>query len=337
MQCPSCQFENMPGLTRCGRCGGALHSGAVQVDVNPPRATARRKRLRKQFSALPKLREQAEILSGRVGMTLIPEWTMPHAPESSILWRLIVPGWAQSYLGHRIRGRIIFGSYLACFLSGLLMIGTGWGTLLLGLAVAGHAVSILDIVLLETDSRWERLGKGAVTVAVLLGGLYVPLWWASLYVASPLVIPRAAYPFEQGDVLLTNNLFRPQAGDAVVYNIPYRQFGGQVAGRNANVVLQGWRIDRILAGPGQTLAFDGKSFTLDGLPAPHLPLNPRRYRSPFALTARDGEWILLPTTDQYATEEMLAEIGRVPVRNVLGRVVLQLHPLTQFGRIRSLP
>lgn len=337
MQCPSCQFENMPGLTRCGRCGGALHSGAVQVDVNPPRASARRKRLRKQFSAIPKLREQAETLSAQVGKTLIPEWVMPDVPESSILWRLIVPGWGQSYLGHRLRGRIIFWSYLACFLSGLLMIGTGWGTLLLGLAVAGHAVSVLDVVLRESDSRFERLGKGAMTIAALLGGIYVPLWWASLFVASPLVIPRAAYPFERGDVLLTNNLFRSQVGDAVVYNIPYIRFGGQVDGRNANVVLEGWRIDRILAGPGQTLAFDGKSFTLDGVPAPHLPLNPRRYRTPFGLTARSGEWIILPTTDQYATEVMLAEIGRVPTRNVLGTVIFQLHPLTLFGQIRSVP
>lgn len=327
----------MPGLTRCGRCGGALHSGAVQVDVNPPRATARRKRLRKQFSAVPKLREQAETLSAQVGKTLIPEWVVPDVPESSILWRLLVPGWAQSYLGHRIRGRIFFWSYLACFLSGLLMIGTGWGTWLLGLAVAGHAASVLDIVLLETDSRMGRLGKGAVTIAALLGGIYVPLWWGSLFVASPLVIPRTSYPFEQGDVLLTNMLSRPQAGDAVVYNVPYIQFGGRVEGRNANVILEGWRIDRILAGPGQTLTFDGTSFKLDGLPAPHVPLNPKRYRIPFALTARDGEWIILPTTDQYATEEMLAQLGRVPARNVLGRIVFQLHPLTQFGRIRSLP
>ena len=327
----------MPGLTRCGRCGGALHSGAVQVDVNPPRATARRKRLRKQFSALPKLREQAEILSGRVGMTLIPEWTMPHAPESSILWRLIVPGWAQSYVGHRVRGRLFFWSYLACLIGGLLFVGTPWGTLLLGMAIACHAVSVLEIVLVETDSRFERLSKAAMTLAVLLGGLYVPLWLASLRVANPMVIRQTTAPFHAGDVLLTNTLSSPQPGNVVVYDMPRRQVADAIRGRNAYVVLEGWHIDRILGGPGQTLAFDGRTFTLDGLPAPQLPLNPRRYSTPFSVTARLDEWIILPSTDRYANEPLLNEIGRVRQNQILSRVVLQLQPLSQFGRIRSVP
>ena len=39
MQCPCCQFENMPGLASCGRCGSVLDLNLVAIDVNPPRAS----------------------------------------------------------------------------------------------------------------------------------------------------------------------------------------------------------------------------------------------------------------------------------------------------------
>ena len=40
MQCLSCRFENMPGLTVCGRCGSVLDVRGAAIDVHPTRASA---------------------------------------------------------------------------------------------------------------------------------------------------------------------------------------------------------------------------------------------------------------------------------------------------------
>ena len=47
MQCPSCRFENMPGLESCGRCGTSLRLSTAVIDVSPPRASNTAKRVRK--------------------------------------------------------------------------------------------------------------------------------------------------------------------------------------------------------------------------------------------------------------------------------------------------
>ena len=45
MQCPSCQFENMPGSGRCARCGGFLALATAAIDVHPPRAARLSRRM----------------------------------------------------------------------------------------------------------------------------------------------------------------------------------------------------------------------------------------------------------------------------------------------------
>ena len=38
MQCPNCQFQNMPGANACVRCGTSMQLRAEAIDVHPPRA-----------------------------------------------------------------------------------------------------------------------------------------------------------------------------------------------------------------------------------------------------------------------------------------------------------
>lgn len=334
MQCPSCQFENMPGLTRCGRCAGVLATGEVQIDVQPPRAGARRKRLRRRLSALPAARERLGRLSEKLAGGVIPDWRMPDVPESSLLWRMIVPGWAQHFCGHRLRGHLFFWTYLLLAVAGVLTFGMGLGPLLIGAALACHALSILDMVLIEGSTAWERLGTGLATMAILLGGLYVPLWLVGNRVARPLVMQLNAAPFAAGDVLLVNDWHTPLPGDIVAYEIPFHlhRYNDPTRG-NTVIQFQGLRVDRILAGPGQTLRIDKDRYTVDGQPTTHRPLDPHRFPSVLTLKAGPGEWLILPSADIYMNAEILPTVARVPQSEVTGRVWLRSHPLSRFGRV----
>ena len=49
MQCSNCQFQNMPGVQTCGRCGASLQLASLAIDVHPPRAGRAAKRWRRWF------------------------------------------------------------------------------------------------------------------------------------------------------------------------------------------------------------------------------------------------------------------------------------------------
>src|SRR5512146_3281178 len=40
MRCARCEFENIPGQTRCIRCGSILEAGSAVIDIYPPRMPA---------------------------------------------------------------------------------------------------------------------------------------------------------------------------------------------------------------------------------------------------------------------------------------------------------
>src|SRR5690606_28629299 len=143
------QFENMPGLANCGRCGASLLIGQADIDVHPPRASTRRKQLRRRFPSVHGFRERVHTL-GTALVKGVSHNEQP--PEWPVVWRMIIPGWAHRYSGYHIRAMIFFFSYLALLLSGLYFIGTNRGGLLLGLAFSCHASSILDLTILYYHS-----------------------------------------------------------------------------------------------------------------------------------------------------------------------------------------
>ena len=49
MQCPNCQFENMPGSEICPRCGSTLRLSAAVMSLHPPRAQPWAKAVRRAF------------------------------------------------------------------------------------------------------------------------------------------------------------------------------------------------------------------------------------------------------------------------------------------------
>ena len=122
MQCPSCQFENLPGSPACGRCGAQLTLSTAAIDVHPPRASARAKQLRRWLPAQRLSTSGREVMTRLFGV-LRPQFEWPCSSQGVFL-RMAVPGWPQRYLGHQHRARFIFGLYLALLLAGLASIGT---------------------------------------------------------------------------------------------------------------------------------------------------------------------------------------------------------------------
>src|SRR6516165_3313579 len=140
MQCSSCRFENMPGVDRCGRCGSSLRLATAVLDVHPPRARPWAKRLRRYLplhAISARLRDAAgEVcrqVSGGAEAVRFP------LPAPGIISRLVVPGWAHFYCGQVQLGWGFLGSYLVLLALGLLFLGTGLGSFLLGLAFSVHA------------------------------------------------------------------------------------------------------------------------------------------------------------------------------------------------------
>ena len=52
MRCQRCEFENMPGLDTCLRCGSVLINADEPIDIHPPRMSRWKKPIRNFFRQL---------------------------------------------------------------------------------------------------------------------------------------------------------------------------------------------------------------------------------------------------------------------------------------------
>jgi hypothetical protein len=326
----------MPGVTVCGRCGARLDLGAGDLDVHPPRASSRAKRWRNwipwqrfNFRAQEALARTAPLFRQPVFERSVAGMTL----------RMVVPGWPQIYSGHALRGRIFLGSYLVTLLPGLFSLGTQTSTLLLGLALAVHTSSIIDIVFAGCREWQERVFYSAIFCAAVGLIAYYPTVWLVTRVVVPQRIVLDMAPFQTGDVFLYNPSAYgdegPDLGAVVVYEIPT----AMVSGVGANYEIRGLRIDRVMAKPGQTLERDGDQLLLDGQPVPYEPLNPDFPGPEFRWRVPEGYSLILPTTDPVVTEQQAADdvwqkVSMVPNGNVRGRVFLRHQPLSRWWFVR---
>jgi len=340
MQCASCQFENMPGITVCGRCGARLEFAATWIDVHPPRATAAIKRFRRWFPWYgPYYRVRdffAELVQRR-----IPDLKAPTL-ASGVYLRMIVPGWPQMFMGQTARGRCLLGLYLGLMLLGILSVGTNLGSILLGSALALHAASVIDILWSGTRDFRTRVSYALICLAALGTVVYFPVTWAVTRVAVPRRLTMDAMPLLAGDVFLYNPsaYWRsdPAPGDVVLYRLTPYQVDGAVNGRHAVFRYGGERIDRLLAGPGQSVKWENGQLWVEGQPSPWLPLNPDGVPLKLEFTVPNGCYLVLPSTVPRTAAayppQIWAGVSLVPRGNVLGRVFLRHQPLTRWWWVR---
>ena len=280
MQCANCQFYNMPGLAVCGRCGSSL-ALADDIDVHPPRAAARSRKLRRVF-VYPFSRRWFSLWHGiaRGSQALGQQLRMDldvDLPERGVLLRSVVPGLAHVAAGHVTRGRIFLWLYLALALSGLFLFGTTLGSILLGLAFSVHVSSVIDLLGSRGSVR-QRIVAALITLCGVVLFFYTPLGWLASRVASARVLNQDMGIFRRGDVVLINQWDRPDPGRVALFFLDREVRENAPQQHTVYVVPAGERVVRVIAGPGQRVEWDGKELRVDGevLDMARLGIEPRR-------------------------------------------------------------
>lgn len=338
MQCISCQFENMPGVRICGRCGSPLGLNEMAIDVHPPRAGAWRKRMRRWLP--PGLFRPRRIFphaadaAGRRGSEE-PGESVPFA----VLVRLVVPGWAHLHQRESARGWLFLGPYLGLLLLSLVLLGSYPGSLCLGLAFGIHVAACVSVLPLGGVEPRRLFLRTAVVAGVLVLAVYLPAGWLLSLAAQPATVGVNSPPFRVGDVVLSSSLVfstrSPRPGDVVLYH--QRRFYRSVnEGRDhVNVLVgAGDRIDRILAGPGDEVSFADGQLQVNGAPCRWRPLNLERWWRPLRLQVPAGHYCILPTTGEPIPDrvpaavwpEVLRQLTLVSIQDIRGRAYLRSYP-----------
>lgn len=338
MQCASCQFENMPGVTVCGRCGGMLQAGSVAIDVHPPRASARAKVWRRRMQPVRAPRISLENAVARLARSTRCNWDLNVLQERPVIRRMVLPGWPQLYCGGTVRGGLLLIVWAGLLVLGILYSGTPWGSLCLGFAIAVHVASILDLTLSAGDVSFERLKQAGVALLLLCCLLYLPAGLLLGQVATPRRMTMHAGPFAAGDVVLVNRSQwlsgEVEPGTLVLYEITPLDFMGRTAGANVRTIVRGERIDRVLAGAGAQVAWQSGRLTVDGVPSHLQPLVSGRFTADFSLVVPPDSFFILPSTDPVVTDDVVRQVCIVPASQVMGNVYWQTLPLSEFGVIR---
>jgi signal peptidase I len=334
MQCSNCQFQNMPGVTACGRCGASLQMASLAIDVFPPRASRLKKWWRRWF---PIARYWNRLrFANSLQIIRIPGWPAGWQTPG-VLFRMVVPGWAQHHVGRTTRGWAIFGCYLAFLLAGLLFFGSGLGYLMLGIAISLHAASILDVVAASVTDFRQRFLYTAAAMLALMCIAYYPAGQLLALVATPQQFAMNMPPFQAGDVVLVNPSAywrsEPQPGDVVHYRLPDGTMRGVGATGHALMYqLQGDRIDRIIAQAGDELTSRKGELLVNGQPSPWLPLNPLNLPDGFTIKVPENYYLIFPSGDGLPAD-VLRIASIVPRGQIWGRAYWRNQPLSRFGPI----
>jgi len=167
MRCARCEFENIPGQTRCIRCGSILEAGSAVIEIYPPRMAAWRKpfrdgmrwlRSRRLMSKMPAVvRRGCDVVisDSLVGLVLN-----------------VIPG-LPYLLKRRFREvRLLVLLWLVLLGASLLSYHSTIGSLLIGLTLGVHAwIAVRYGLIKEIEGFTERVAL-VVIVIILLALLY---------------------------------------------------------------------------------------------------------------------------------------------------------------------
>jgi hypothetical protein len=346
MQCVSCQFENMPGVSNCGRCGAVLQLDAATIDVNPPRAKGWIKPWRgvryfiSRRRSIPANVSKLWASANDKFSSYLVRNTMPFA----VIFRMIVPGWPQVYEGRKLFGILLFCGYCLSMPLSLLYISTAFGNVLLGVAITLHASSIVESVFARVDVQESRILYSIGYLLVTAFIIYAPAAYIVSRVALPMQFMIKIPPFNAGDVVLYNqSAYRrlaPQVGDLVVYRLPNERvftFHNQ-QGQNVIYDFRGQEVPgRIIAGPGQRIFYDKRQLLVDGRPSQWSQLFSEYFHEDISTTLpNDSYFVLCGLTriTQSIPESLYPLFSVVPRESIVGRIYFQTQPLSRFGTLR---
>jgi hypothetical protein len=181
MQCSNCQFQNMPGVQNCGRCGASLQLASLAIDVHPPRAS-RPAKWRRHVLPIYWLGRWFPVTRWGLGIRRGLSAMLAHIKESQwrsnlpmigLVLRTIVPGWAHWYTGRRTRAVCFLACYVGLLLLALLFSRAPASSLMIQAIILFHAATVAD-ALAPTDRVFgQRLLYFVLAYLVLANFVYV--------------------------------------------------------------------------------------------------------------------------------------------------------------------
>ncbi|NLE29896.1 MAG: hypothetical protein GX629_09540 [Phycisphaerae bacterium] len=282
MECPRCQFHNMPGLTTCFRCGSVLTSDQVAIDVHPPRALGIAKpfraieRMLRRYFYYEKIEDSGKTMRWfwrvslrgfNAGVNLLGQSVF------SIIVSLI-PGLQQIIDGnfHSVKKYCI--TWLVLILVGLFFYGSNIGLFLIGLALGVHAwITLLGWNAIHSGVNVFRRLRMVATVIIAFGIVY---WLVGRQISNslPHTFTSQDYPYynvHSGHLLVGRNLDKDdlshlRRGDLVMVNASALYDGHR--GQTFKVVGQ------IVGMPGDVIDLKKDHFVVNGeeLKADHFPV-----------------------------------------------------------------
>lgn len=279
--------------------------------------------------------------------SIVQHWDVnwhAHLPSTGDVYRLVVPGWSQLHDGRTTLGRLLLSGFCSCMLLALLFFGSPFCSVVLGVAIACHGLSVYDCARRSSPDFRDRLFRMLLGCGLLATIVYLPVYSLATSIVNPIIIQADRPPLQAGDVLLVRNFPNdgtlPRVGDVVQYQLPEASVRGQTAAGGAAVfVFRGPRIDRVLAWPGQVIDWNDGQLMVDGQPSSVRPLNPQGAGQRLSFTVPTDFCFILPSTDfvnlqVQVTAENWKQWSLVPVSQIEGRIIWRSWPWTRLGFVR---
>jgi hypothetical protein len=337
----------MPGLTICGRCGSSL-ALASDIEITPPRASVRAKRLRRLlptwssrdwFTTRQRLARTTRTLRELVGQELATTW-----PRPGVWLRFIVPGWAQLANGDPRRGRLFLRAFAGLVAGVLFFYASTLGNMLIGLSFSLHVSSVIDALGGHGGVR-QRLYQSLLGMLLLGLLIYFPIGWVVSRVAAPRQLNQTMGEFRQGDVLLANHWDHPEPGQLVFWwmardirqSDPYE---GSGLGHMVYMQRAGERVARVIAGPGQSVEWDGHELRVDGklldFKAHHI--EPRKLPTENPFHVSPGYYLIqavdVPIIDQVNDPNLWRATSLAREEFIRGRIYMVYQPLRRRSLVQ---
>jgi len=343
MRCARCEFENIPGQTRCIRCGSILEAGSAVIEIYPPRMPAWRKPLRdvRRWVRGQRLLSKAPVVVQR-GFDLV-------VSDSLVgLLLSVVPG-----LPHLIKKRfrevwllVLLWFVLLC--ASLVFYHSPTGAVLIGLTLALHAwIAVRYGLVEEVRGFTERVAMVLIVI----------LFLALVYWAVPRLVIRGfgggytsltipALNVSRGDYFLVRHVRgteEPLPRGTLVLIEP-------AAIRNARRDLRlnsgQTMIGQIVGLPDETVRVEEHAYVIGGQ-----RLDPSRFPVPLWLQRyppRAATGIAVPAHSYFVstvytvamhgniamTDQMISNVCVVRTSDLRGRVFMHWWPLRKRGFIQ---
>lgn len=332
MQCGRCQFENMPGLTSCMRCGSVLAGAAGPIEVEPPRMAAWKKPVRDVLRGLRRMGVRPVPLE-RIQKVV----TSPAAKAVFGVVASIIPGLGHLLMWHFKGLAGLLALWVVLVGLTIFFFGGNLGMLFLGLSIGVHTwIGLHSGYLRNKNPIFERLGVFFLVLcfyAILYQGGRVLLAQYMHLGHSRINLP--AYGIEPGDVFVGRRCgpqSHPLPRGTLVSTQLYRQ--GWLRNRQAD--MAGYV--QVIGLPGETVEVKEDVFYIN-----NQPHDPNQFRVPQWL--HNASFAIRVPADQYFisaeyqgwgyNNAMIAAACLIPWEQVRARAVLQWWPIHKRGFVRT--